>query len=236
MSSILARTPFLLCDDGVAGAYDADVGSSGAPGRSRSVALPFGDVEVAVHEGRVVAVRVTAARARACGAECRVGESAADDDPVGGDAALLELATRQLAEYGEGRRASFDLPLAPARTPFAAALRAALGEVGLGETVTYGALAAAVGRPRGARAVGAAMASNPLPILVPCHRVVASDGSLGGYAGGAELKAAILDHEARVAGASPALVRRGGLSSTVARPAARRGGRAARRGRPSRSG
>lgn len=169
-----------------------------------TVVLPFGEVEVEVRGGVLVAVRFVETPGGVRGAERAGGKATSGGRRGGEDAAVLAEAARQLAEYGEGRRASFDLPLAPARTPFAAAVRARLGEVGLGETVTYGRLAAAVGAPRGARAVGAAMAANPLPVVVPCHRVVGAGGKLGGYAGGSERKAAILEHEARLVAAAGA--------------------------------
>ena len=110
----------------------------------------------------------------------------ADDDP------LLASARAQLNEYFEGRRASFDLPLAPRGTPFQRAVWQALLAVPFGATSTYGAIAAAVRRPKAVRAVGAAIGANPIGIVVPCHRIVGRDGSLTGYAGGLDRKAKLL--------------------------------------------
>ncbi|WP_046168163.1 methylated-DNA--[protein]-cysteine S-methyltransferase [Chromobacterium vaccinii] len=110
------------------------------------------------------------------------------------DAALAEVA-RQLAEYQAGERQTFDLPLAPRGTPFQQQVWAALREIPYGHTVSYGELARALGNPDGARAVGRANATNPIALIVPCHRVLGTDGSLTGYAGGLPLKAALLRFE-----------------------------------------
>lgn len=119
----------------------------------------------------------------------------------GGGHLTLERARRQLAEYFAGARRVFDLPLDLAGTPFQRAVWRALGEIPLGETRTYGALAAALGEASAARAVGAANARNPVSIVVPCHRVVGADGSLTGYAGGEPAKRWLLDHERRMCSA-----------------------------------
>ncbi|OQS21927.1 methylated-DNA--[protein]-cysteine S-methyltransferase [Chromobacterium violaceum] len=110
------------------------------------------------------------------------------------DAALAEVA-RQLAEYQAGDRQTFDLPLAPQGTPFQQKVWAALREIPYGHTVSYGELALALDCPDGARAVGRANATNPIALIVPCHRVLGADGSLTGYAGGLPLKAALLRFE-----------------------------------------
>ncbi|SUX29971.1 methylated-DNA--[protein]-cysteine S-methyltransferase [Chromobacterium vaccinii] len=110
------------------------------------------------------------------------------------DAALAEVA-RQLAEYQAGDRQAFDLPLAPQGTAFQQQVWAALREIPYGHTVSYGELARALGNPDGARAVGRANATNPIALIVPCHRVLGTDGSLTGYAGGLQLKAALLRFE-----------------------------------------
>ena len=108
---------------------------------------------------------------------------------------LLERAEGQIREYFDGRRQEFDLPLTFAGTDFQKKVWHALTEIPYGETVTYGALAERIGCPGGARAVGAANHCNPLPILVPCHRVVGVGGNLTGYAGGVEMKKALLELE-----------------------------------------
>jgi methylated-DNA-[protein]-cysteine S-methyltransferase len=107
-------------------------------------------------------------------------------------ARALREAARQLAEYFAGRRRRFDLPLAPDGTPFQQEVWRAVSDVDWGQTTSYREIARRVGRPRAARAVGAANGANPLPIIVPCHRVIGSDGSLAGYAGGLAAKAWLL--------------------------------------------
>jgi len=109
----------------------------------------------------------------------------------------LAAASRQLTEYFRGRRRRFELPLAMGGTPFQQSVWWALADIPYGTTVTYGELAAAVGRPGACRAVGQANGANPLPIVLPCHRVVASGGRLGGYGGGLDLKRALLGLEGR---------------------------------------
>jgi methylated-DNA-[protein]-cysteine S-methyltransferase len=113
-----------------------------------------------------------------------------------GPAATLEALKRQLGEYFAGRRRSFDLELAPRGTPFQLKVWAALREIPYGETRSYGELARGLGRPRASRAVGAANGANPIPIVIPCHRVVGCDGSLTGFGGGLAVKALLLDLEA----------------------------------------
>jgi len=105
-------------------------------------------------------------------------------------------AAEQLREYFAGARTTFDLELAPAGTPFQQQVWAALREVPYGETTTYGELAAVLGRPTASRAVGHANGHNPISIIVPCHRVVGSSGSLTGYGGGLPRKRFLLALEA----------------------------------------
>jgi methylated-DNA-[protein]-cysteine S-methyltransferase len=101
-------------------------------------------------------------------------------------------AVRQLRAYFEGRLRRFDLPLEPRGTPFQQRVWGELRKIPYGRTVSYGELAARIGRPTACRAVGAANGRNPLPILVPCHRVVGARGELTGFGGGLPLKAALL--------------------------------------------
>ena len=115
------------------------------------------------------------------------------------DATLPEL-QEQLGAYLAGQLQAFDVALAPLGTPFQAEVWAALRRVPYGATTTYGALAAAIGRPSAVRAVGAANGRNPYCLVVPCHRVVGADGSLTGYAGGTDRKRFLLDLEQRVTG------------------------------------
>lgn len=107
-----------------------------------------------------------------------------------------ELA-RQLDEYFAGRRDVFDLPLEPDGSAFQRRVWRLLAAIPHGETRTYGELAQQLGRPGAARAVGRANATNPLPIVVPCHRVVGADGTLTGFAGGVEFKRRLLRLEGR---------------------------------------
>jgi len=108
---------------------------------------------------------------------------------------ILDLAQHQLAEYFAGHRKHFDLPLAPRGTPFRHKVWSTLRSIGPGETWSYADLARAVGVPGGSRAVGQANGNNPIAIIIPCHRVVAADGGLGGYSGGLERKRWLLAHE-----------------------------------------
>ena len=108
---------------------------------------------------------------------------------------LLARGREELLEYLAGARRDFDLALAPQGTPFQQRVWAALREIPYGQTRSYRELAQAAGSPRGYRAVGMANHRNPIPILIPCHRVVGADGSLTGYAGGLELKRKLLELE-----------------------------------------
>lgn len=119
-----------------------------------------------------------------------------DLDPVRRDPAALAEAVAQVEEYFAGARRAFDLPLAPAGGAFDRSVWRATSAIPYGETASYAEIARAIGRPGHAREVGGAMARNPIPIIVPCHRVVGSDGALVGYAGGLERKRALLDLEA----------------------------------------
>jgi methylated-DNA-[protein]-cysteine S-methyltransferase len=101
----------------------------------------------------------------------------------------------QLGEYFRRERRTFDLPLAPRGTAFQLATWRALSTIPYGETISYAELARRVGRPAASRAVGAANGANPLPIVVPCHRVIGTDGSLTGFGGGLEAKRALLELE-----------------------------------------
>ena len=107
----------------------------------------------------------------------------------------LQQAAREFSEYFAGTRRCFDVPLDPHGTAFQQAVWQALLEIAPGALSTYGAIAQQIGRPGAVRAVGAAIGRNPIGIVVPCHRVVGHDGSLTGYAGGLQRKAALLKHE-----------------------------------------
>lgn len=116
------------------------------------------------------------------------------------DPEAVATVTRQVQEYCAGQRRNFDLDLAPHGTGFQQKVWKALLQIPFGRTTSYGALAAKLGQPGAARAVGLANGSNPIGLIVPCHRVIGSDGSLTGYGGGLPLKRALLAHEAKVAG------------------------------------
>ena len=107
----------------------------------------------------------------------------------------LDEVRRELDEYFDGSRRRFDLPIDLRVAPFHADVLAELARVPYGRTETYGALAAKVGRPKAARAVGTVMHRNPIPIVLPCHRIVGANGSLTGYAGGLDVKRRLLQLE-----------------------------------------
>lgn len=123
----------------------------------------------------------------------RVGLADAAFEAGGG--AVLQNAAIQLDEYFAGSRKTFDLPLDFRGTPFQIAAWEALSAIPYGETRSYSEQATGIGRPNAVRAIGAANGRNPISIILPCHRVVGSDGSLTGFAGGLEAKAALLDFE-----------------------------------------
>ncbi|MBW3665704.1 MAG: methylated-DNA--[protein]-cysteine S-methyltransferase [Actinobacteria bacterium] len=115
-----------------------------------------------------------------------------EDDP--GHHLLVE-AVAQLDAYAAGARRNFDVPLDLRGTEFQLTVWRQLTEIPYGHTSTYGDVARDIGRPRAVRAVGGAIGRNPVPIIVPCHRVIGSDGSLTGFGGGLDLKRSLLDHE-----------------------------------------
>lgn len=120
--------------------------------------------------------------------------------------ATLGQAKRELAEYFAGERKCFDVMLAPEGGPFQRSVWQAISGVGFGTTITYSELASRVGCPGSARAAGTATGRNPISIIVPCHRIIGSNGSLTGYAGGLERKRALLAFES----GSPAILRESG--------------------------
>ena len=109
-------------------------------------------------------------------------------------------ARQQLTEYFDGERKEFDLPLRLDGTEFQVSVLEALQEIPYGETTSYGAIAKQIGRPKAMRAVGAANGRNPIPIIVPCHRVIGSSGDLTGFGGGLDTKEALLRLEAENSG------------------------------------
>jgi methylated-DNA-[protein]-cysteine S-methyltransferase len=109
----------------------------------------------------------------------------------------ISLLETQLAEYFSGQRRTFDFELAPRGTPFQLAVWNALLAIAYGETISYAELAHRIGKPAAVRAVGAANGANPIPVIIPCHRVIGSNGSLTGYGGGIERKQWLLALEGR---------------------------------------
>lgn len=155
------------------------------------VTSPIGPLTIVAVEGSLYGIHLPGPHdpAAAAGQE-RPGE------PV------LRESARQLEEYFRGERRQFDLPLHLEGTPFQVAAWNALLAIPFGQTRSYGEQARALGRPTATRAVGAANGRNRFTIVVPCHRVVGSDGRLTGYAGGLPVKQWLLQHEARVLGSS----------------------------------
>lgn len=153
----------------------------------RTVPTPIGRLEVIADDSAVVAIRWEGDSVDR-GPEIGI----VDHHPV------LDDAERQLLEYFAGERTQFDLPLDPEGTDFQRAAWAELVRIPFGETISYGEQARRMGDRNKSRAVGAANGKNPLPVVVPCHRVVGADGRLTGFAGGLDTKAWLLDHELAV--------------------------------------
>ncbi|MET0581056.1 MAG: methylated-DNA--[protein]-cysteine S-methyltransferase [Pseudoxanthomonas sp.] len=116
-----------------------------------------------------------------------------------GKNAILDATRAQLQEYFAGTRTRFDLPLAPQGTPFQTEVWRTLATIPYGQTISYAQLAQRVGKPTAMRAVGAANGRNPLPIVLPCHRVIGADGSLTGFGGGLPTKRFLLELEGALA-------------------------------------
>lgn len=145
---------------------------------------PIGSLLLAGHDGRLRMVGFSSGPK----AQAPRGDWVRRDAPF--DAAKL-----QLSEYFNGDRSTFDLDLSPAGTAFQLRVWRALSAIPYGETRSYGEVAAAIGNPRAAMAVGGASGGNPLPIVIPCHRVIGGDGTLAGFAGGLAVKRHLLDLE-----------------------------------------
>lgn len=161
-------------------------------------AAPDTDLYVCISDQGITQILFAATGAQpACTAADPVGTAAdpagtaADNDP------LMQEARRQLSLYFDGRLQQFDLPLDLRGTPFQKRVWQALREIPYGETRSYAQLAAMVDSPKGFRAVGAANGQNPVPIVVPCHRVIESNGGLGGFSCGLAYKRRLLDLESR---------------------------------------
>ena len=135
-------------------------------------------------------------------AEIRLPKDAASLDAVECEERCAHV-TQQLGEYFAGTRQRFDLDLCSQGTAFQMRVWGGLVSIPFGESISYQGLASRVGRPKAARAVGGATGRNPIPIVVPCHRVIGASGELGGYSGGAPMKRALLEFEGALA--SPGL-------------------------------
>ena len=153
------------------------------------VDTPIGALRLVAEDGGLVEIHFAAA--------LPPGDQDGGLDP---DEPALAAAARELGEYFRGGRRTFSVPLAPCGTEFQRLVWDALREIPYGETRSYAWLAAHIGRPNAVRAVGAANGANPFAIVVPCHRVIGSNGTLTGYAGGLEIKRWLLEHEQMGAG------------------------------------
>ncbi len=154
----------------------------------RSVPSPMGELLLVGDGRRLHALHLT-----------RPGPASPPPGAICDDRAFPE-AVRQLDEWFAGRRRDFDLVLELNGTAWQRRVWTVLSGIPFGETVTYGEVARRAGQPGAARAVGHAVGRNPVAIVVPCHRVVAAGGALGGYAGGLDNKRWLLAHEGRAAG------------------------------------
>ena len=153
-----------------------------------TIESPIGAIGLEADAGAVTRIWLPGTGPGALGSPLGAPES----EPTGGPAAL---AAAELREYFAGRRRSFSFPFRLIGTPFQREVWTALGSIPFGETVSYRELAEIVGRPNAFRAVGQANGANPIPIALPCHRVIAADGSIGGYGGGVAMKRALLAFE-----------------------------------------
>lgn len=163
--------------------------------RWRRFASPFGVMRIASSRDGLVQLSWRAPSDRAF---VQALEKRYDTAPVVCDCDHLVPAEQQLLEYFTRRRTTFDVPIDLSElTEFQRAVLNATAQLAFGEVVTYTELACRIGRPKASRAVGNALGRNPVAIIVPCHRVVRNDGSLGGYTGGLEYKEALLDIEGR---------------------------------------
>ena len=145
----------------------------------RSFPSPFGYITITAEAEKITAVEL-----------CKKANSV-------GSSKVLAEAAKQIDLYLKGSLPRFSLPLKVSGTPFQLAVWKTIAKVPFGKTVSYGEIATAIGRPQAARAVGAAVGANPTPLLVGCHRVIGSSGSLTGYSGGQGIKTKklLLDHE-----------------------------------------
>lgn len=157
---------------------------------SCTYASPIGQLTLSAKAGRLLKIAFQADHA----------PSYAESFPSQPDEPVLDQARHELDEYFQGYRRRFDVPIAMMGSPFQFKVWSMLLRVPFGKTLSYRDLATVIGQREATRAVACANAANPLPIIVPCHRVIASDGTLAGYAGGIDIKRTLLDHEGANAG------------------------------------
>jgi len=156
---------------------------------------PIGPLTLVAARGMLTGLYLDAPRSGSARHEPGAAVLGAPGDPA---SKPFSAAAAQLAAYFAGRRTEFSLPLAPAGTQFQRRVWAGLREIPYGETWSYGQLASKIGNPTAARAVGLANGRNPIAVVIPCHRVIGSDGSLTGYGGGLDRKRYLLDLEANI--------------------------------------
>jgi O-6-methylguanine DNA methyltransferase len=167
---------------------------AGRPVSIREIETPIGSMTIGATNAAVVLADFTRRpmmAAQLASVRRRIGPTSEGDSP------LLVRLEQQLREYLAGERTSFDLPLDAPGSHFQQRVWSELQSIPYGETISYRELAATVGVPAGSRAVGRANGSNRIAVIIPCHRVIASDGGLGGYGGGLDAKRLLLDLEAR---------------------------------------
>lgn len=146
---------------------------------------PIGRIEITALAGKVVGVEIE-----------RHGRLTHASEPEK-SSPVLDKARKQLGEYFAGKRTSFQIPISLAGTSFQNSVWEAVNEIPFGKVLSYGEIGQETGRPTAGRAVGGAVGANPIPLIIPCHRVLASDGRITGYSGGNGIatKAWLLDHE-----------------------------------------
>lgn len=148
---------------------------------------PIGNLQIQVENQKVTEV------------EFRPKKHKTPSNCIPADRKIFELCQKQLTEYFNGKRTSFDLPVELRGTEFQKSVWNQLEKIPFGNTISYKDLAIQIGNPLSVRAVGAANGKNPVSIVIPCHRVIGSNGSLTGYGGGIERKEWLLEHEQKLA-------------------------------------
>ena len=148
----------------------------------QTIETPLGKMTLVEADGKLCELRLL---------ECQKAGEREQSTP------LLRKAAQELAEYFQGERMAFSIPLAPGGTAFQQSVWAALKSIPYGQTRSYGEIAKQIGKPKAARAVGMANNRNPLPILIPCHRVIGAGGKMVGYGGGLDKKEFLLNLETK---------------------------------------